>query len=304
MDSALAASLLHATLAMAMPLLMAGLGELLAERAGLVNIGLEGMILCGAFSAMLVTFWTGEPWSGAFAGASAGVLLGAVLATAVVGFGANQVVAGTALNLLAVGATGVGYRAAFGVTGAALTVPGFGDVPVPIFSQLPLLGATVFTQPLLAYAALLCVPVIAWWLRGTLAGLAWRMVGEDPYAAAAQGVRVRRVRVLALLWCGAFAGAAGSYLVLAYARTFVEGISAGRGFIALAVVILGGWSAWGTLGAALLFGFAIALQFHVQALGIAVPYQVALALPYLLTLVVLATYGGRSRAPLALARED
>lgn len=275
----------------------------MAERAGLVNIGLEGMILCGAFAAMLVTFWTAQPWLGALAGASAGTLLGGVLAAAVVSFGANQVVAGTALNLLALGATGVGYRAAFGVTGSALTVAGFADVPLPLVSRLPVVGATVFTQPLLAYAALVSVPVIAWWLHRTLAGLSWRMVGEDPHAAATHGVRVRRVRIVALLVCGAFAGVAGSYLVLAYARTFVEGMSAGRGFIALALVILGGWSAWGTLAAALLFGFAIAVQFHVQALGIAVPYQAALVLPYVLTLLVLAAYGGRSRAPLALGRE-
>lgn len=301
---ALATSLLDTALAMAVPLLLAALGELLAERAGIVNIGLEGMMLTGAFAAMVAAYASAQPWLGVIASAGAGALLGAVLAIAVVGFGANQVVSGTAINLLALGATGVGYRAIFGVTGSALTIDGFARSPIPGLSALPILGSTLFAQPVLAYAALVLVPLIAWWFRGTLSGLAWRMVGEDPYAAATQGVRVRLVRFLSLVSCGVLAGIGGGYLVLAYAKTFVEGMSAGRGFIALAIVILGAWSAWGILAAAVLFGLAIALQFHIQALGLAIPYQAALALPYMLTLAVLALYGSHSQAPLGLGRDE
>lgn len=303
MDEALLSGILQTTVAMAVPLLLAALGELLVERAGVVNIGLEGMILVGAFAAMVTSYFTGQPWLGVLAGMAAGVGLSGLLALPVIGFGANQVVCGAALNLLALGATGVAYRGIFGMTGSALMVGGSPSLPLPLLSEVPVLGAAIFQQPLLGYVAFLLVPAVHYWLYRTVWGLAWRMTGEDPYAAAAQGVRVEVVRAAALLACGALAGLAGAYLVLAYTKTFVEGMSAGRGFIALAIVIFGGWSAWGVLGAASLFGFAVALQFHVQALGLAVPYQAALALPYVLTLVVLALSGARWRAPLALGKE-
>ncbi len=303
MDETLITSLLQTTVAMAVPLLLAALGELLVERAGVVNIGLEGMILVGAFAAMVTTYLTHQPWLGVLSGVGAGTALAAVLAVSVLGLGANQVVCGAALNLVALGATGVGYRGVFGLTGSALMVPGFDPWPVPWLSRIPVVGPALFGQPVLSYLAFLLVPALSLWLYRTLMGLAWRMTGEDPYAAVAHGVRVKAVRSAALFACGGLGGLAGSYLVLAYAKTFVEGMSAGRGFIALAIVIFGGWSAWGVLGAASLFGLAIAVQFHVQALGVAVPYQAALALPYLLTLVVLALFGSRWRAPLALGKE-
>ncbi|GIW43703.1 MAG: ABC transporter permease [Candidatus Binatia bacterium] len=303
MEALVLASLLQTTVAMAVPLLFAALGELLVERAGVVNIGLEGMILMGAFASMLVAYTTGQPWLGVLAAAVAGATMGALLAVAMVGFGANQVVCGTALNLLALGASGVGYRGVFGVTGSALMVEGLHPVAVPWLEQVPVFGPAVFTQPLLGHLAFVLVPAVSWWLYRTLPGLRWRMAGEDPFAAAAQGVRVGKIRAAALIACGVLAGVAGSYLVLAYAKTFVEGMSAGRGFIALAIVIFGGWSPWGILGAASLFGFAIALQFHIQALGWAVPYQAALVLPYVLTLVVLAAHAGKNRAPAALGKE-
>jgi simple sugar transport system permease protein len=144
------------------------------------------------------------------------------------------------------------------------------------------------------------VPLIAAGLYKTIPGLKLRMVGENPHAAAAQGVAVEWTQTMALLACGILAATAGAYLAIAYAHTFVEGMSAGRGFIALAIVIFGRWSAWGILGAALLFGLATALQFHVQALGLPIPYQFPLMLPYVLTLLVLAGYAGTTRAPAAL----
>ncbi|MBI3783464.1 MAG: ABC transporter permease [Deltaproteobacteria bacterium] len=292
-------SLLQTTITMAVPLLLAGLGELVVERAGVVNIGLEGMLLSGAFAAMIATFFTHIPLLGLVCGCAAGALLAGLFACVVVGLGGNQVVVGTALNLLAIGATGVAYRAIFGVTGAALTVDGFALWPVPLLSQLPVVGA-LFDQPLLGYAAFALVPLISFGLFRTLAGVKLRMVGENPRAAAAQGVAVRFTQTAALLACGMLAGAAGSYLAVAYAKTFVEGMSAGRGFIALAIVIFGRWSPWGVLATSLLFGMATALQFHVQALGLAIPYQFLLMLPYVLTLIVLAGYAGTTRAPAAL----
>lgn len=293
-------SLLQSTVTMAVPLLLAALGELLAERAGIINIGLEGMLLTGAFAAMVVTFATASPLLGLAAAWGAGLVLAALFAYVVVVHSANQVVVGTALNLLAIGLTGVAYRATFGVTGAALTVTGFPPVAVPLLSSLPVIGPSLLSQSALGYLAFALVPLVAFGLYGTIPGLKLRMVGENPRAAEAQGVAVRLTQTLALMGCGTLAATAGAYLAVAYAHTFVEGMSAGRGFVALAIVIFGRWSPWGILGAALLFGLATALQFHVQALGLAIPYQFLLMLPYVLTLLVLAGYAGTTRAPAAL----
>jgi ABC-type uncharacterized transport system permease subunit len=298
--TALFTSLLQSTITMAVPLLLAALGELLAERAGVINIGLEGMLLTGAFAAMATTYGTGIPVLGLLAAWVSGLLLALVFAYVVVTHRANQIVVGTALNLFAIGITGVAYRALFGVTGVALTVAGFAPLPLPFLSSLPVIGAAFCSQTILGYLAFALVPVLAFGLYGTIPGLKLRMVGENPAAAAAQGVAVRFTQLLALLACGVLAATAGAYLAVAYAHTFVEGMSAGRGFIALAIVIFGRWSATGALGAALLFGLATAVQFHVQALGLRIPYQFLLLLPYLLTLLVLTGYAGRTNAPAAL----
>jgi simple sugar transport system permease protein len=302
MDVGLLTALAVSMVSMATPLLLASLGEIVSERAGVINIGLEGMILVGAFVAMAVTYTSTSPYAGVGAALVAGALLGRGLAFFVVQRGANQVVAGTALNLLAAGLTGVGYRALFGVTGAALTIPALPMLPIPALSGIPAVGPAFFSHSLLVYAALLLVPITRFALHRTMLGLKLRMAGENPRAAEAQGVSVRAIRTGALVVCGALAAAAGAYLAVGYARTFVEGMSAGRGFIALAVVILGRWSPWGALAATLFFGFATALQFHFQALGLPIPYQFFLTLPYVLTILVLAASPARVRAPAALGQ--
>ncbi|MFN8642475.1 MAG: ABC transporter permease [Candidatus Binatia bacterium] len=301
MSADLLGALLASTIMMAVPLLLAALGELIAERAGVLNIGLEGMLLSGAFAAMVTTWISGSTALGIACALAVGAGLGLLLGLFVAAWDANQVVAGTALNLLAAGLTGVAYRAIFGVTGAALTVSGPPPLPLPGLAALPVVGA-FFAQPLLGYAAFAAVPAVGWVLARTLAGLRLRMVGENPWAAETQGVAVRRVRVVALLLCGMLAAAGGAYLALAYANTFVEGMSAGRGFIALAIVIVGRRHPVGVLLAALGFGFATALQFHFQALGLAVPFQFFLVLPYVLTLLVLASRAGGATAPAALGQ--
>jgi ABC-type uncharacterized transport system permease subunit len=300
MGTELLTGILQSTVAMAVPLLLAALGELLAERSGIINVGLEGIVLLGAFAALVVTYLTGTPWLGLSAAWAAGLACGGLFAYVVVMQGANQVVTGIALNLLALGLSGVAYRAIFGVTGAALTIRGFDPLPLPWLSALPIVGAALFAQGGLGYFAFALVPLVSLGFSRTLPGLALRMVGENPHAAAAQGVRVRLTQTLSVLACGLLAATAGAYLSIVYARTFVEGMSAGRGFIALAIVIFGRWSPFGILGAALLFGLATAVQFHVQALGFAIPYQFALMFPYVLTLLVLAGYAGRTRPPAAL----
>jgi len=302
MDITLLTALASSMVAMAIPLLLAALGELIAERAGVLNIGLEGMILVGAFAALVTALFSGSTLLGITAALAAGALLGAAFAVVVVQRNANQVVAGTALNLFAVGITGVAYRAIFGVTGAALTIPGSARVPIPLLSQVPIVGPSFFSQPMLAYASFVLVPCVAIGLARTVPGLMLRMAGENPAAAEAQGIPVERTRCVALVLCGALAALGGAYLAVAYAKTFVEGMSAGRGFIALAIVIVGRRSAIGIFLAALFFGLATALQFHFQALGLTVPFQFFLILPYVLTLLVLAGLAGRVQAPAALGR--
>jgi simple sugar transport system permease protein len=292
---------LISTVAMATPILLAALGELLVERSGVLNIGIEGAMLAGAFFGLAAAYFTGSAALGLAAAAAAGITFHAVFALLAVNLAVNQVVAGAALNILALGVTGVMYRSLFGVTGKAFIVEPLGTIRLGPLADLPLLGPALFDQNVLVYFAIAVLAVIAYVLRATRYGLELRAAGERPEAADALGLGVLRLRWEALMLSGALTGLAGAYLTLAYANTFVEGISAGRGFVALAVVIVGRWHPWGLAAASLLFGGAMALQFSLQALGTAIPYQAFLALPYLLTLAVLAAMGGEAAAPSALA---
>jgi simple sugar transport system permease protein len=295
------APLLAATIRTAVPLGLAALGELLVERAGLINIGLEGAILAGAFGALVGASAAGVA-AGFATSLAAGVLVAALFALCVIRLRTDQIITGTALTLLVMGATGTLYRTMFGSAGAALETPTSGVLAIPGLSALPVVGSALFAQPPVTYLAYLIAPALAWWLSRTHAGLALRAIGERPEAAAAAGIAVDRVRTLAILAGGALGGIAGGTLVLAQAGTFAEGMSAGRGFIAIAIVVLGRWTPWGVAGGALLFGAASALQYAFQAMGWRAPYQLFLVAPYLLTLAVLAGAVGRARAPDALGR--
>lgn len=294
---------LQGTIRTATPLALAALGETIAERAGVINIGLEGSIIAGALAATIAAQHLGV---GAGIGAAmlAGLLVALLFVLFVVKVRADQIITGTAISMLALGATGTIYRLVYGETGAALTVPTMPIARIPGLASLPLVGRTLFEQPAMTYVAYVLVPLMAWWMYRTHAGLALRAVGESVEAAVASGVRVERVRVLALAVDGLLGGLAGATLVLAQAGTFVEGMSAGRGFIAIAIVALGRWRPAGVALAALVFGAASALQYFFQATGTHAPYQLFLALPYFLTLVALATARGRSIAPAALARSE
>jgi ABC-type uncharacterized transport system permease subunit len=289
------------TVSMAAPLLLAALGELLVEESGVINIGIEGLMLTGAFAAMAATYATGSVASGLCSAVVAACAMGAVFAVLAVNLAVNQVVAGTALDVFALGLTGVCYRRIFGVTGKALTVRTLARVRLGWLARTPLVGSALFDQNLLVYLAFLLVPVLWFLLYRTRYGLHLRAAGERPDAADALGLGVYRLRWQALMVSAALTGLSGAYLTLGYTNTFVEGMSAGRGFIALSIVILGGWRPAGVAIASVLFGAALALQFTLQAAGTTIPYQLFLALPYVLTLVVLTLLGGRSRAPSALA---
>lgn len=292
-------SFLDATVRTATPLALAALGETIVERAGVINIGLEGVIIAGAFGSVAVAAAAGIG-GGFAAGIGAGMLAAALLALFVVTLRADQIVAGTALTLLALGVTGLLYRAVFGTSGVALTIPTVGPVAIPVLSTIPIVGRAFFAQPAPTYITYALIPLLAWWLSRTQAGLALRAVGENPAAATAAGISRRRMQWLALLFGGALGGLSGGCLVLAQVGTFAEGMSSGRGFIAIAIVALGRWSPFGVALAAALFGAASALQFVFQSLGWTVPYQLFLAFPYVLTLSALAGVAGKRGPPAAL----
>lgn len=290
------AGLLFTGVRLAAPLLLAALGETLAEKAGMINVGIEGMMLGGALAGFVVAADAHNPWAGAGAAMLAGIALAALFAGLTVGLGADQVVVGTAVNILALGLTGVFFRASPALSGAPV---GFAPLVLPFLhpaAGLPSLAdrllSALLEQNALGFLAWALVPLVWLFLQKTRRGLRLRAVGEYPPAADAAGVRVGRVRFGASLAGGALAGLAGAYLSLGYTTGFVENMTAGRGFIALAVVILGRWNPFGVAAAALLFGLASALQFQFQASSTQIPYQFFLALPYLLTLIALL---GRSR---------
>ena len=295
---------LEASVRTATPLALAALGECISERAGVINIGLEGAIIAGALGATVAAGAAGAG-VGFAAGAAAGIAIALVFALFTVWMRADQIITGTAITLLSLGLTGTLYRTVYGSAGVALSTPTVSVVPIPLLSSIPLVGHALFAQPLVTYLLYLIVPLCAWWLARTHAGLALRAVGEQPAAAIAAGIRPRRVQFMAVLFAGAMAGLAGATLVLAQAGTFVEGMSAGRGFIAIAIVVLGRWKPLGVAAAALLFGGANSMQTLFQAMGWQnVPYQLFLAVPYILTLLVLAGASARAAAPAALARRD
>lgn len=274
-------ALLTLTLIKATPLIYAALGGVLSERSGVVNLGLEGILVAGAFGSVVATAATGNPIAGAAAGVLAGALLAAVLAFAATRLGVDQIVAGTGLNIVALGGAAYGLVLVFGQPGASRQVPNLGAP-----GEVVLVGlAFVLTAAL--WFALFRTP----W------GLRVRACGENPRAAEIAGIDALQTRFWAVVIGGAVAALGGVYLSLAELDLYSDGMTAGRGYIALAAVIFGRWNPWGALGAALFFGFFAALQYSLQRAGI--PSELMQALPYLAAIVALAGFAGRVRAPAA-----
>lgn len=301
LDLVLLTAFLEAGVRLGAPIALAALGETLSERGGVLNIGLEGSIICGALGAALGALATGSPYAGVMTGALAGAAAAGVFALFVLWLNADQIITGTAVTMGGLGLTAALYQARFGATGTQLSLPVLESWTVPGLSAIPVVGPAFFAQKPTAYLAYLLVPILVWLLFRTAAGLQIRAVGEDPDAAAAAGIRVRWVRLCVTLAGGALAGIAGAHLTIAFTGTFQPGMSAGRGFIAIAVVVLGRWHPGWVLVAALFFGSAYALQTFLQTLGLDIGYQLFLAIPYILTLLALGGWLGRSRAPAALA---
>jgi ABC-type uncharacterized transport system permease subunit len=295
---------LAATAILATPLLLAATGALVSDRSGVLALGMEGYMLSGAFAAV-VGAHAGGPWVGLICGALAGALLAGVYAAMAIGLRADQVVGGLVIDLLALGGTtyanellvGASSRASF-----ALKVPGLEHFPVPLLSQLPIVGRALFDQHVLVYVALAAVLTVALFLHRTRAGLALRATGEHPLASEIRGIHVVRVRYAAVLTSGLLGGLAGTAISLGVVHTFVNDLTAGRGFIAVAAVFFAGWRPLGVLGACLLFGAADALQVWVNSAGPTLPSQVVAMFPYLVTLVVLAGVAGRYPHPAALGQ--
>ena len=271
---------------MAAPLLLASLGELVVQRAGVVNVGLEGLILTGSLAAVLGTLHTHNPLIGVACAAIAAVVIALLFALFAVRLAANQVVVGVVVNLFALGLTGTVSRAVFGAQSTFVSV-----------EALPHLFANQTVLTLIAFAM---VPTVWWLLNKTRYGLIIRAAGEQPAAADSSGVNVLKLRTLAVLFGGAMAGIAGACLSVGDVPTFQEGMSAGRGFIALAIVTAGRWSAPGCLAAAIVFGVSEELEIQGQAMGLHIPHDILLAVPYIITLFILLSGSHSSKAPAAL----
>lgn len=285
------------------PLLLAALGELAVEKAGVINIGLEGKVLMGAFAGFAATALSGSLAVGILAAMVGGLILAVLFGFFCVTLRNDQIVTGAALNFLAAGTTGLLYKVCFGETGSVSTITPLQEWNLFGLNTLPLIGPALFGQGALTYLAVALALVMAWLYYRTSLGFHVEAVGEHPRAADAAGIPVNRVRWCTILLEGILGGLAGASLSLSLSNTFNEEMSNGRGFIALAIVIFGRWNPLGILGAALFFGAATALQLLLQAsdnLWFRDHYPYLQMLPYLLTLVVLVAAVGRSSPPSAL----
>jgi simple sugar transport system permease protein len=287
----------------ATPLLLATLGEMFAERGGVLNLGIEGVMLFGAMVGFTTAYFTGELWLGIAVAAAAGVGFGLLLALLTVSLGLSQHVSGLGVTMLCTGLSFYLYRLIFGQPSQPPHVRPFATLPLRGLADLPWLGPVLFDQFALVYLAFLLVPLAAFVLYHTPWGLSLRTAGENPHAAVAAGVNVVWVRYQALMISGALMGVAGAYLSLAQFNAFTFGVVSGRGWVCIALVVLGQWDPWRVAGAALLFGALDALGLRLQSSGgIDVPYQVFLMLPFLATIVAMAVLARQARAPAALLR--
>lgn len=290
---------LSATVRMCVPLLLVAIGELFSERAGLTNIGLDGLMAVGAFAGFLVGYVTGSPWIGAIAGVAAGVLVNLIYAYCTISLCVDQIVTGMAINILAPAIASFAYKISFGDSSSLVQGVSMDAVPIPLLCDIPVVGEAFFRQSVLGYLAFGLVVFSFLFFSRFRRGLNYRAVGENPAAAETVGIDVVRTKYVACIVCGALAGLGGAFLTLVYTSTYAEGIVAGRGFIALAAVIFGHWSSTGVLGACLLFGFCDALQISLQVNAPSVPYQFFQMVPYVVTLVALLVLGAKKLGPKA-----
>ncbi|MEW6228513.1 MAG: ABC transporter permease [Bacillota bacterium] len=294
--------LLAATMRMATPIIFGTLGEIISERAGVLNLGIEGIMLMGAMTGFLVALNSGSLWLGVLAAAVVGMVLALLMAFLAVHLGLSQHVSGLGITLFCTGLAMFTYRLAVGAPIVPPTVVPFGTIPIPVLSKIPILGDVFFNQYALVYISWLLAPLVWVLLYRTKAGLELRTVGENPFAADTVGVNVALTRTLSLVAGGALMGMGGSFLTLAHQNMFLMEVIGGRGWISIAMVIFGNWDPLkGTLGA-LTFGFLDALQLRLQAMGLKIPFHLFLVIPYVMTIVALFGVSRRASAPAGLLK--
>ncbi len=293
-------SVAAAAIRIATPLLLAALGELVAERSGVYNMGLEGMMLMGAFTGYLGAYQSGSLWFGVFVACFTGAMMALVFAFLVITLKVEQIVTGLAVNLLGAGLSTYWLRAAFAGEGQTPTIPFFGNVQIPVLSDIPVLGPILFDQKLLTYVAFLLVPAVWFFLFRTRFGLIVRCAGENPKALDVKGVKVAPIQYAAVVFGGLMAGLGGAFLSVASAARFVPDMTNGRGWLAIIIVIAGQWRPYSILAATLMFAFLDALQLQIQGIGIAIPYQLMLMLPYVVAIVAMMASRSQASAPAML----
>lgn len=302
MTTAFITGLLAAMMRMATPIIFGTLGEILCERAGVLNLGIEGIMLMGAMTGFLTTLTTGSLWLGVAAAALVGVLLSLFMAFLAVYLGLSQHVSGLGITLFSTGLAMFIYRLAVGSPVNPPTVRPFTQTAIPFLSGIPILGTALFNQYVLVYIALLLVPLIWFLLYRTSWGLAIRTVGENPFAADTVGIDVNLTRTLCLAAGGALMGVGGAFLTLAHQNMFLIDVVGGRGWIAIAMVIFGNWNPAKGMAGAMIFGFLDALQLRLQGLGFDIPFHLFLIIPYLMTVIALVGVSRRAAAPAGLLK--
>ncbi len=297
LSAAVIVGILTSAIRLATPYLFASIGEAFAQTSGVLNLGVDGIMLMGAFSAFYVTLHTGNVWLGALAAMAVGLLMGLLMSLISVTFKAEQGISGIGLYMFGLGLSSLLFKV---LVGTVYTISGFPVVKIPFLSQIPYIGQIFFQHSLPVYAAFLLVPLAWWLLDKTTWGLKIKSVGQNPAAADSLGVNVDRVRYFSVCLGAVLAGLAGASLSTALVNLFQENLTAGLGFIAVALVYFGGWRPLGILTGALLFSVVNAFQLWLQVLGVNIQSDVAVMLPYLLTIAVLAFSMNRVRQPAAL----
>jgi ABC-type uncharacterized transport system permease subunit len=292
-------SLLAGTIRLATPILIPALGQIYTQRAGILNLSVEGTMLMGAISGFTVVCATGSLWLGLMAGIVMGMLFSLIMAWLSITVRANQVIAGIGLNILGAGLAAYLYRVIFGIRSLPAQIESFQPINIPLLSDLPIIGPIFFQNNILVYMAFLLVPLTWFVLEKTTFGLKIKAVGEHPRAADSKGISVYRIRYSAVLIGGAYAGMGGAFMTIAYLNSFTESVIGGRGYISVAVVIFARFMPGRAMWGALLFGIASALQLRMQALGVAIPSQLLLMLPYLATIAALIFASKKAEFPSA-----
>jgi len=300
LDAASISELIAAIISLSVPMAFAALGEVISERAGVINLGTEGVMLVGAVSAFYVSFFFGSNLAGVLLGAAGGALLGLVMAFISISLKQDQILSGLGIYFLGVGLSGFLYEASFGQVGSTIRITGLPQLPIPILSQIPVIGDSIFSQDIMEYLAFVTLILVIIVVGRTTFGLNIRAVGENPSAADTLGVSVTKIRYAAVIIGATLAGIGGAYLALSSHAFQAENITAGRGFIAVAMVYFGKWRPARAFFGTFLFGAAYLLGAFFQVVGSIIPYYFLLMVPYVLTLVVLVGIARGARPPSAL----